>query len=194
MISCGNKITQGFQQRMLQQDETVNDYFSNPQKDYVYKMRMEVYGRFFGGILIIKRLDENQHRMVMTSEFGSKIFDFSFINGEFSKDYIMEDLDKKLLIKTLEQDLGILIRERSEASRAFESGKDLVIRSPWENKYTYYYSELGDSALNKIMLASWRKPKMEIRFVEKTKGQAEFIEIHHFNMKLDMELKYLVKE
>ncbi len=52
-----------------------NLYFSS-KEDYVYKCQMDIYKNNVSGILIIKKISESTHRVVMTSDFGNKMIDF----------------------------------------------------------------------------------------------------------------------
>ena len=88
------------------------------QTDYVYKAKIDVYGRYFGGILILKKVDENSHRVVFTTEFGSKIFDFLYEGDTFTKNFMIDDLDKKIIVNTLRKDFKILISEKCRSRRA----------------------------------------------------------------------------
>ena len=74
--------------------EVDNPYFSNTYIDYIYKAKIDIYGRKFGGILIIKKIDENSHRVVFTTEFGNKLFDFLFENDTVINNFVIEELDK----------------------------------------------------------------------------------------------------
>jgi phosphoribosylformylglycinamidine (FGAM) synthase PurS component len=176
---------------MISQDLVINPYFSDPQIDYVYKMRMEVYGRFFGGILIIKKLGDQEHRMVLTSEFGSKIFDFSFNKGEFKKNYILEDLDKKILVNTLRDDLQLLVKEQGKVLKQFRIEDLTLFKTDYLNRNGYYYMEASTGRIDEIAYASERKKKMQILFEDIEEDLAKNITIEHYTMKLNMELIYL---
>jgi hypothetical protein len=191
LSSCANKVTKGLHESMISQDHVINPYFSDTQIDYVYKMRMEVYGRFFGGILIIKKLGDQEHRMVLTSEFGSKIFDFSFKKGEFKKNYILEELDKKILVNTLRDDLQLLVKEQGEVLKQFRTEGLTLFQTDYLNRNGYYYMEASTRRIDEIAYASKRKKKMQILFEDIEEDLAKNITIEHYTMKLNMELIYL---
>ena len=78
LSSCSLKTTEGLRETPKTQSEIENPYFSDSSKDYVYKAKIDIYGKYFGGILILKKVGDRSHRVVFTTEFGNKIFDFLF--------------------------------------------------------------------------------------------------------------------
>ncbi len=53
-----------------------NLYFSDSEKDYVYKASIEVYGKQLGGIFVAKKINDTLHRAVLTTDFGNTLLDF----------------------------------------------------------------------------------------------------------------------
>ena len=49
---------------------------------------MEVYGNDISGILIIKKISETTHRVVLTSDFGNKMIDFEISENDFKLNYV----------------------------------------------------------------------------------------------------------
>ncbi len=75
-----------------------------------YRTNFSFYGRNISGITLIKKLD-NSYRVVSMSELGMKYFDFEFPFDENKSEiihYIMEPMNKKLLVKMLVRDIGML--------------------------------------------------------------------------------------
>ena len=100
-VSCSLKTTEGLRQVHFNETEVENPYFLNPEIDYVYKAKIAIYKKNFGGILIIKKIGPESHRVVFTTEFGSKLFDFQFEGDTFTKHFVVEDLDKKFIAITV---------------------------------------------------------------------------------------------
>ena len=86
----------GFTETSSQQKNITNPYFSNASKDYVYKANIEAFGNSFSGLLIIKKLGNEHHRIAFTTEMGNKIFDFSFQGADFEVNHILKKMDKKI--------------------------------------------------------------------------------------------------
>lgn len=74
LTSCSLKTTEGLRPIDLNEVAKLNKvvenlYFSNPEIDYVYKAKIKVYNKNFGGILIVKKTGPENHRVVFTTEF-----------------------------------------------------------------------------------------------------------------------------
>ena len=75
----------------------------------LYKTDIKIYGNNLTGITIIKNVDSSI-RVVSMSELGMKYFDFEFPDNEKEPivHYIMEPLNKKVLINLFKRDFNFL--------------------------------------------------------------------------------------
>lgn len=199
--SCALKTTKGLQPTAITEATIVNPYFSDPAVDYVYKAKIAVYGKHFGGIVIIKKVGANKHRVVFTTEFGSKIFDFLFEGDQFTKNFILEALDKKIVVNTLQKDFQLLLTETSKVQEQFTSEGYTIYKCDAENRYNFYYFTTSERSLRKIVNTSKSKEKVVV-FVtplvaENTSEEimiAENIVIDHQNSKLSITMDYFKKD
>ena len=191
--SCSLKTTAGLRPVNLNKTEVFNPYFSNSTTDYVYKAKINIYGRYFGGILIIKKLKPDTHRVVFTTEFGSKIFDFLYEDDTFTKNFVVDDLNKKFIVNTLRKDFKILISESAEVKEQFVSGNNAVYRTEANNRFNFYFFDKSGNNLERIVNSSKRKEKVEIVFSSEVKNVAKTIKINHANIKLLIDLEYFKK-
>ena len=168
-----------------------NPYFGDPEKDYVYKAKIEAYGRSFGGLFIVKKLADEYHRLVFTTEFGNKIFDFEFRKETFKTNFIIPDLDRKFIVKTLQRDFRILLQERSKVIGEFD-GQDLkVYQTNQDNRRNYYYVSTESGKLLKISHQTALKEKIRFEFEPGLSSLAQRIRILHQSIKLKIELRAL---
>lgn len=164
-----------------------NVYFSDAALDYVYKANVAVYDKSFGGLFIVKKIAEEHHRIVFTTEMGAKIFDFSFINDQFKVNYILEEMDKKILLNILEKDFRVLVREKETAiSKSIKDNSELFETEIVNKKYYYLFNE---GMLNSITRANKTKEKVVFLFSEINNDTAKNIQILHNNIKLTINLK-----
>ena len=163
-----------------------NPYFSDISKDYVYKANIDVYKKSFSGIFIVKKLGDENHRMVFTTEMGNKIFDFSFSDNDFKVNFILEELDKKILINILKNDFKVLIEEQPLVNKTFTSDQKTIFETTLNNK-TYYY--INSSQLDEIIRVKNGKEKVVFLFLEINNNIANKIKIVHKNIKLKIHLK-----
>tara|TARA_R110000772_G_scaffold93708_7_gene191362 strand:+ start:1036 stop:1659 length:624 start_codon:yes stop_codon:yes gene_type:complete len=192
--SCALKTTEGLRVVQVQDLEVANPYFSNAEIDYVYKAKIEIYGRYFGGILIIKKVEKNSHRVVFTTEFGNKIFDFLYKGDTFVKNFVLEDLDKKIIVNTLEKDFRLLISENAKVVEQFVSEGQDVYKTRNNNRFNFYFFDEKPVILKRIVQTSKSKEKVEIVFTSQGDNLAQKIGINHSNIKLKIDLNYFKKE
>ncbi len=194
MASCSLKTTEGLRQVHFNKTEVENPYFSNTEIDYVYKAKIEVYGKNFGGILIIKKISPENHRVVFTTEFGSKLFDFQFEGDTFTKHFVVEDLDKKFIVNILKDDFKLLVNESAKVLAVYESKNQRIYKTQSDERFNFYFLEDKSEKLKKIVNTSKTKEKVEIDFTSSEENIADIITIKHNNIKLTIDLEKFKKE
>jgi hypothetical protein len=194
LTSCSLKTTEGLRQVPFTKIEVENPYFSNAEIDYVYKAKIEVYGKNFGGILIIKKIAAESHRVVFTTEFGSKLFDFQFEDDTFTKNFVVEELDKKFIINILKDDFKLLVNEKTKILEVYESENQRIYKTHNDERFNFYFINAGTGQLQKIVNTSKTKEKMEIDFTSSDGKIADTIAIKHSNIKLTIDLEKFKKE
>jgi len=187
-IACGSYPKKhDFQIEKVATNNVQNFYFSNENEDYVYKANIDVYDNNFSGIFIVKKIEESNHRIVFTTEMGNKIFDFSFVNNTFRVNFILEDMNKAILINILKKDFRALIQEKLPIIKSYSTQKDtLVYETTLDNK-TYFYFKTQQ--LDKIIRVGNGKEKVAFLFSEINDTIANRIQILHSNIKLNINLK-----
>lgn len=191
LVSCASyPKKQGFEKQAVATSSLQNPYFSNPDQDYVYKANIEVYDKTFGGILIVKKLGDQSHRIVFTTEMGNKLFDFSFVDDEFRVNYIMDELNKKFLINILKQDFKVLLADPIDIINTFQSKGAMVFETTINRKSHFYYVS---KQLDKIVRTSNGKEKVSFQFSEINDTIAKNIQIVHSNIQLKISLKSITQ-
>lgn len=189
--SCSLSTTKGY----LEQDKSIdfveNNYFSDTETDYVYKANFDVYKHSFGGILIIKMIQNENYRIVFTTEFGKKIFDFELVNNDFITHYILEELNKKIIIKTLQNDFQILVKQNNKIIKEFKNDHEITYQTKLNEGFNYYFISNKKKQLTKIINASKKKEKLAINFNQIENEIARDIVIVHQNLKLSIHLNYM---
>jgi len=187
VISCApyskkNQLTE----QTITKETVINPYFSDSSQDYVYKAHIEVYDNHFGGLLIIKKIESKNHRVVFTTEMGKKLFDFSITETDFKVNYILDELNKKLLVNLLKADFKALLQEENAISKSFtKDGLQIFQTNISGKKHFYYVSE----QLEKIIRTSHQKEKVHFFFSDISNTIANQIKIKHDNIKLEINLK-----
>ncbi|MCU7617221.1 hypothetical protein NZ698_08425 [Chryseobacterium sp. PBS4-4] len=167
--------------------EVENLYFSS-KEDYVYKCQMEVYGNDISGILIIKKISETTHRVVMTSDFGNKMIDFEISENDFKLNYVLADLDKKMVINFLKNDFQELLRQKYPVAESFQDENSNIFRSELDKKNYYLSFSKSNSLLTQIVYTKNKKEKINFSFDAKKPTFAETINLQHKDFKINIKL------
>ncbi|SDD63313.1 hypothetical protein SAMN05421636_101259 [Pricia antarctica] len=177
----------GFESVKTIQEETLNPYFSDVSKDYIYRAKIEAFDKTFGGLFIVKKLGPAQHRIVFTTEMGNTIFDFTFQGDDFKVNRILKEMDRKILLNILKRDLKALIAEHSPVLQTFNDNGDIVYATKILSKKHYFYRTEG--LLKKIVRVGNGKEKVNFIFSGIEEDLAGKIEILHNIFPLTLTLK-----
>ena len=169
-------------------EKEVENLYLSSNEDYVYKCQMEVYGNDISGILIIKKISETTHRVVMTSDFGNKMIDFEISENDFKLNYVLEDLNKKMVINFLKNDFQELLRQKYPVAESFENENSNIFRSQLNKKNYYLYFNKENSLLTQIVYTRNRKEKINFSFEAKKPTFAETIHLKHKDFKINIKL------
>lgn len=187
LISCKAYKISDVKKAELNEKVVYNNYFSNPEIDYVYKAHIEVYGNNLSGIFVAKKINDSIHRVVFATDFGNKLLDFEISENDFTVNYIVEDLDRKLIVNTLQKDFQLLLKHKFLVEEVLENELDVIYKSKEGKKFNYLFKSKRDNKIVKLIKASKRKEKVAIRFESKNNKFAENIIILHHNIKLRIE-------
>jgi len=112
----------------------------------LYKTDIVIYSNNLTGITVIKKVDSSI-RVVSISEMGMKYFDFEFTFNQQMEPivhYIMEPLNKKLLINMIKKDFGLLFYlpkiNNSQVMVGVEDKSKALIK---HNKLMYLSDSIG---------------------------------------------------
>lgn len=192
LFSCKSYKIEGVTKKEGKETVFKNYYFSNPETDYVYKAHIEIYGNPLGGIFVAKKINDTTHRVVFTTEFGNTLFDFELSDNSFKVNYIVEDLDRKIIINTLKEDFRLLLKTNHEVQEVFENEAYIIYKSKDNKRYNYLFESKKHSKLIKLLHTSKTKEKVTFEFNSKSNTFAESVKITHQNIKLKIELNQII--
>jgi hypothetical protein len=191
LSSCAVKTVKGFDNKPAAVKNYPVTYFSDAKTDYVYKAHIAIYGKDFGGIFIAKKINDTLYRAAFTTEFGNKLFDFEITDNSFKVNYILEDLDKKIIVNTLKRDFMLLLKQNHAVEEQYEDAENTVYKSKSGERFNYLFTDKATGQLSKIVNATKAKEKTIIRYTPQNNILAKSIVIEHKNIKLKIELNYL---
>lgn len=192
-IGCGVAVVDEYTTLQKEGASIENPYFSNPAEDYVYKANITFYGNELSGILIIKKIDKDTHRLLCTTQFGNTLFDIEFTKGGYTVRSVIDDLNKKIILNTLIRDFDVLLKEHRIVTTRYTNAIYEVRKNKEKKRYHYYYYKKPEGVLSKIVHTTKNKNKFTIQFVGVKGNLVEQIQIKHQNIKLAIQLQTLKK-
>lgn len=188
LVSCKSFVPEEAILKESNKEVVENNYFSDPEKDYVYRAKIEAYGNEFGGIFILKKIDYNLHRIVLTTDFGFKMLDLEVSQTTFKVNFILEQLDRKIILKTLEQDFKTLLKPSFEVYETYETHGSLIFKTRDGNRNYYIFKNKETNQLEKILQTTRTKEKVSFGFVGKNNTFADSITVDHKDLNLNIYL------
>ncbi|ASK30933.1 hypothetical protein CEY12_12830 [Chryseobacterium sp. T16E-39] len=164
-----------------------NSYFSS-KEDYVYKCQIDIYKNHISGILIIKKISETTHRVALTSDFGNKLIDFEISDHDFKINYIIPDLDKKIVKNFLKNDFQELLKQTYPVQESFENDQAKIYLSQEDHKKYYLFFNKEKGLLDQIMYTRNNKAKINFSFEAKKHIFADSINLQHKDFKINIKL------
>ena len=162
----------------------------------LYSATIDVTGKHLSGLLLIKQMPDSSTRMVFSNEMGFTFFDFEFSKEGIFKVYkIIEQLDKKPVIKTLRKDFELVLMQHLDNPLAYtlKDDKLLYVALPQTKGFYYYITDTGCENLVKLERASKRKVVVEVMMQNYINGMPDTIGISHKNFNFDIGLKRISK-
>tara|TARA_R110002051_G_scaffold324635_1_gene422841 strand:+ start:31314 stop:31940 length:627 start_codon:yes stop_codon:yes gene_type:complete len=192
--SCAAPTVKGLPEIETAATEFINPYFSNIDQDYVYKAKINAYGSTLGGVLIIKKLNLSTHRFVFVTTFGNKIFDLEISDYSIKTHYIIDELDRGLVLKMLHRDFEILTKEHIKITKSFKrANEDIIHQSKTKKGNNHYITTLQSQELLEIIHSKNSKEKIIFTFSKVKNSIAEKISIDHKTAPLKIDLEYISK-
>lgn len=187
-VSCKAYVPPGAVLTENKRETLENFYFSDKEKDYVYRASIEAYGNIFGGLFIVKKTGEDIYRVVLTTDFGFKMLDVEVSQDSFEIYFIIEQLDRKAFRNTLEEDFKVLLKPAYRVYETYTDGRYDIFKSKFENKDVFIYYNSENKSIEEIKLMSKTNEKVSFSFTAENNTFAETITIKHNDLDLIINL------
>lgn len=167
---------------------------------YLYNTTIDLMKNHFSGITVIKPIAKGNFRVVMMTETGLKIMDLEFFPDSVPRvHYIMEAMDKKIIIRTLTRDISLILMNQLEDKKPlWYSQKSLlpelrIARYTIDRKTYHYFIEPGKSKPVKAHVMKGNKPRIVVEFFGEDQSEADSVKLNHHNIDLSISL-HRIKE
>lgn len=163
------------------QPETVfsvdNHYFSQLNEEHIFRANLTFFKKEISGFLVIKKTDDHMHRVVLTSDFGNTLVDFSiFENAPYQVNFVMPDLDRKMILNFLAEDFQIALHPSFEMNEKSIDNLHSIFKGKFKKKKITILQDSISNNIQEIILSNKRKPKA--RFLFENKNNTSFKIIH----------------
>lgn len=156
-----------------------------PQGQYV--MQIDIFNKHISGLMLFKETPTGT-RAVFTNEMGFKFFDFEFGKDSARTVFILPRMNKKLIVQTFQNDLGMVAAPRKQAD-ILQSKEGTVLRSKLNDKdYLYHYISADCNTLTRIERGGKAKRKVVATIENDAQGKPAKAIIKHklFNFKIKL--------
>lgn len=164
---------------------TLNDAHRLPQGQYV--MQIDIFNKHLSGLMLFKETPAGT-RAVFTNEMGFKFFDFEFGKDLARTVFILPRMNKKLIVQTFQNDLGMVAAPRKQAD-ALQGKEGIVLKSKLNDKdYLYHYTGADCNTLTRIERGGKAKRKVVATIERDAQGKPNKAVIKHklFNFKIKL--------
>ena len=160
----------------------------------LYQASVDIVAHHLSGLLLIKRMPDSSMRLVFSNEVGVKFFDFGFSkDGDFKVFSIMQQMNKKPVIKTLRKDFELIMMQLLDSTRMQVRGDGGLVYYifPESKGFDHYILNANKDSLVRMERASKRKAVVQAITGNYREGVPDTIGITHTNFNFTIGLKRL---
>lgn len=186
--ACSPSTTKGMVKQRSSVATVHNPYFSRAEVDYLYKMNVQIGDFNLGGLLVVKKLDDQHHRVVLMGEMGNKFLDLTVGPGRTVKNFAIPDLDNRLAIHVLGTDFAMMVNQDVPVRKEFGTeGSQVFLSRQGEGRRYLFFARPGGE-LQRVVRRGYGKERVDLKFTEGKEGNASHITITHLTQPLTIDL------
>lgn len=162
----------------------------------LFRATIDVYERHLSGLVLIKPMgDSGAYRVLFVSELGLNLLDMEYKGGSFTVVSVQEFLNRRSLLRALQQDFHALLLDLSTVEKArwtrgkeqASAGIELRFREG-RNRFVYRPADEAGSCTLRWKKGCFRGSDIRIMAEDGTR-----ITIEHIRLKVVIEMKELIK-
>lgn len=170
-----------------------------PNNSSLYKAKINLYNRYFSGLIVLKQTDSVTSHLVFVTELGMKMFDFKIQNNELELIYIFEPLNKPNILKLLKSDMKLILLQNlinKEALVYEKADMNKIIYKVADGKLQhYYFVNANTKTIGKTIVKGTVCVKEKVNYIYDEKEIAQQIILKHSGfIRLRIELNKISKE
>jgi hypothetical protein len=171
----------------------IKPWFMDGPDHYLFNSEIDIYRNHFGGMMVIKYLSRESCRVVYITEVGIKVFDMEFFtNGNFRLHYCIEAINRKIIIKTLRNDIGLMLANIPENNKIKLSvapdKKKSLLKSSDHSLKKYYLIDNKSLRTDEVLTRNCLQKKVDIKYFSSNGNELDSVRIRHYNIRLNIHL------
>ena len=155
----------------------------NKDKSLLYKAKIDLYNKYYSGLIVLKQTDSSTSHLVFITELGMKMFDFEIRHNQFKLIYVFEPLNKPNVLKLLESDMKLILLQNLlniEANVFEKKDKKNCIYQITDKKFrNYYFINTGTGTVDKAIVKGPLFMKEKVDYVYDDSLNAKQIILKH---------------
>jgi len=191
--SCSVSLFKGYN-RYNATSTTVPESWFRPDTGYfLFNTGIDIMENHFSGLMVVKPADNGSYRVVFITEVGIKIFDMEFFADRPMKlHYIMEAVNKRLLVKMLANDISMLLMNRIPGLKPEifnkKNSDDVIYRYNWDGRKNYYHVSDARHSPYKVIQVKCLHNKVKADIFGNEEAGIDSVRISHYNYNLTIDL------
>jgi len=168
-------------------------WFQSDSGHFLFNTRVDLIRNHLTGLMVAKETGRDTFRVVMITEVGLKLFDFEFTPDHTMKvHFIIDAMDRRILIKTLSEDIGMLLMHPASGTndRAILQDKkgNIIYRYRDHCKKTYYFHTEDSSLPYYAERMKGISRKATVEFFGNQANGPDSVKLAHDNISLNIHL------
>lgn len=128
-------------------------FLDTAQFEHTFRARIEAYGNSMTGVLVLKKIADNQYRVALLSELGGTLLAFELADGKLNLHQAIEPLRRRPVIALLEQDFPLLFQDNALIKKQYIHGDQYVYETSIGDERAYHYLRKSDGELMRTIRA-----------------------------------------
>lgn len=195
MASCKSvKLDHVYKDAFISKQTTIeNSYFAKIGEEHIFRANVSVFKNELSGLLVVKRIDENQHRVVMTSDFGNTLFDFSIYPDRYVANYVMSDINKKFILNILAKDFQLFTAVKLPVNMISLREDDTVFIGTYNKLKTVLFCDNQLGGISRLVYGTPKNAKVSY-YYNKKEDDKTILMIEHYNFPMKIILTPVSEE
>ena len=161
----------------------------------LYDTKVDVIGKHLSGLLLFKLMPDSSTRVVFSSEMGVGFFDFEYSDKGFKVHSCMKELNKKIVIKQLKKDIGLLFMYNCnpDDAKTFTGNDELHFGFIKLKEQTYYITDPLCTSIKRVEYATDNHKKVIVNMYGNKGVLPDSALLVHQNYNFTISLKQIIR-